>query len=128
MATTLEAPSVGIEMPTEQVLDISSMGEGLKLRDRRGYELTTDHAAEFLDYPEFIVNDEKVDRNRSESHVVYLARAMLGGTFLWEQVNLVLCYLEGNSKPTRLNGNHTCWARLVADEEGLDPKTRCPVQ
>lgn len=116
------------DMPTEEVMDLASMGEGLVLKNRKTVELDTKFAANFLDYPEFVVNDEKVDRNRSDDHVIYLARAMQSGGFLWEQVNLVLCHLEGNSKPTRLNGQHTAWARLVAEEQGLDPKTRCPVQ
>ncbi len=116
------------DMPSESIMDISSMGEGLVLKNRKTVEFDTKFAANFLDYPEFIVNDEKVDRNRSDDHVIYLARAMQSGAFLWEQVNLVLCHLEGSSKPTRLNGQHCSWARLVADEQGLDPKTRCPVQ
>ncbi len=116
------------DMPTEEVMDVASMGEGLVLKNRKTVELDSKFSAQFLDYPEFIINDEKVDRNRSDSHVIYLARAMQAGTFLWEQVNLVLCSLEGSSNPIRLNGQHTCWARLVAEDEGLDPKTRCPVQ
>lgn len=116
------------DMPEESVMDVASMGEGLVLKNRKTVELDSKFAAQFLDYPEFIVNDEKVDRARSDAHVIYLARAMQGGSFLWEQVNLVLCDLPGNSKPTRLNGQHCSWARLVAEDQGLDPKTRCPVQ
>ncbi len=116
------------DMPAEESYDVASMGEGLVLKNRKTVELDSKFAARFLDYPEFIVDDVKVDRNRSDSHVIYLARAMQAGTFLWEQVNLVLCTVAGTSNPTRLNGQHTCWARLVAEDEGLDPKTRCPVQ
>jgi hypothetical protein len=116
------------DMPPEEVCDVASMGEGLTLKNRKTVNLTADFAAEFLDYPEFIVNDQKVDRAKSDSHVIYLARAMQGGSFLWEQVNFVLCDLDGNTKPTRLNGNHTSWARLVADSEGFDPKINCPIQ
>jgi len=129
MASTLEAAALmpDISMPQEEVYDIASLGEGLKMKHRGAFELNSKNAADFLDYPEFIIDDVKVDRNRSDNHVIYLARQMLAGTFLWEQVNLVLCNLPGQ-KPVRLNGQHTAWARLVAEDEGLDPKTRCQVQ
>lgn len=123
-----ERPSLGITMPESEVYDIASMGEGLVLKKRETIELTVDRAAEFLDYPEFMVNDQKVDRERSDRHIITLTRAQLGGTFLWEHVNLVLCKVEGQSKPIRMNGNHTSWARLQADEEGLPKNTSCPVQ
>jgi len=116
-----------IEMPDEPIYDISSLGEGIALRNRRTVEFTTEFAADFLSrYAEFWVNDEKVDRKLSDNHVIYLGREMLSSNFRWEQVNLVIAEVEGTIY--RLNGQHTAWARLYADDEGLDKKTRCPVQ
>jgi hypothetical protein len=122
--TLLRAPL--IEMPSEPIFDTTTIGEGYKLKQRQAVEFTPDFADKFLQFSEFRVGDEKVDRNLQDEHVVRLAREMLGGRFLWEQVNLVTCFCGGIQY--RLNGQHTAWARLVAQDEGLDPKTRCPVQ
>lgn len=116
-----------IDMPSETVYDISSLGEGIVLRNRRTVEFTPEYAANFLEqYAEFWVNDEKVDRKLSEPHVIHLAREMLAGNFRWEQVNLVVAELEGRAY--RLNGQHTAWGRLYADEQGYAKDSRCPVQ
>lgn len=116
-----------VTMPAEEVYPISDLGEGIVLSNRRTIELTVDFAATFLeDNAEFWVNDEKVDRKLGEPHVIHLAREMLAGNFRWEQVNLVVANLDGRA--FRMNGQHTCWARIYADEQGLDKKTRCPVQ
>jgi hypothetical protein len=122
--TLLRAPL--IEMPSEPIFDTTTIGEGYKLKQRQAVEFKPDFADTFLQFSEFRVGDEKVDRNLQDEHVVRLAREMLGGRFLWEQVNLVTCFCGGIQY--RLNGQHTAWARLVAQDEGLDPKTRCPVQ
>lgn len=119
-----------IDMPDEQVYDIGSMGEGIVLRTRGGrknFQLSPENAAKFLNYPEFTVNDTKVDRNLSEAHVVHLAREMLAGNFRWEQVNLVLAEIGGDGQLIRMNGQHCSWARLCADEQGLPKDTNCPV-
>lgn len=123
--STERAP-LTIEYPEEHVYPISELGEGLALRNRRTVELSPAFAATLLEYAEFYVGDAKVDRHLDERHVIYLTREMLGGSFLWEQVNLVICTLEGQDY--RLNGQHTAWARLYADEQGLPKDTRCPVQ
>lgn len=116
-----------IEYPEEEVYSISDLGEGLSLRQRRTVELTPAFASSFLEqYAEFRVGDSKVDRPLDENHVIHLAREMVGKTFLWEQVTLVLGELEG--REYRLNGQHTCWAVLYADEQGLPKETRRPVQ
>lgn len=123
--STERAP-LPIEYPEEHVYPISELGEGLALRNRRTVELTPKFAADFLEYAEFYVGDAKVDRHLDERHVIYLTREMLGGSFLWEHVNLVICNLDG--RDYRLNGQHTCWARLYADEQGLPKENRCPIQ
>lgn len=119
--------SLPIEYPEEEVYSISDLGEGLSLKNRRTVELTPSFASSFLEqYAEFRVGDSKVDRPLDEGHVIHLAREMVGKTFLWEQVTLVLGELEG--REYRLNGQHTCWAVLYADEQGLPKETRRPVQ
>ncbi len=122
----MSAERLPIEYPEEHVYPISELGEGLVLRNRRTVELTPKFAADFLEYAEFYVGDAKVDRHLDERHVIYLTREMVGGSFLWEHVNLVICTLDGREH--RLNGQHTCWSRLYAEEQGLDKETRCPVQ
>ena len=122
--TMLRAPL--IEMPSEPFFDTTTIGEGYKIKQRQTVEFTPDFADKFLQHSEFRVGDEKVDRNLQDEHVIRLAREMLGGRFLWEHVNLVTCFCGGIQY--RLNGQHCSWARLVAHDEGLDPKTRCPVQ
>lgn len=97
-----------IEYPEEEVYSISDLGEGLSLKNRRTVELTPSFASSFLEqYAEFRVGDSKVDRPLDEGHVIHLAREMVGKTFLWEQVTLVLGELEG--REYRLNGQHTCF-------------------
>lgn len=115
------------DFPQEEVYDIASLGEGITLTNRRTMEFDLDAAANFLNrYAEFWVNDSKVDRKLDDQHVIHLAREMLAGNFRWEHVNLVVAKVDGVEY--RLNGQHTAWARILADEEGLDKKTRTPVQ
>lgn len=122
-----EATRLPIEYPEEEVYSIGDLGEGLTLKNRRTVELTPTFAANFLEqYAEFRVGDAKVDRTLDDNHVIHLAREMVGKTFLWEQVTLVLGELEG--REYRLNGQHTTWARLYAEEQGLSKEVRCPVQ
>ena len=116
----------GIELPVEPILDTTQVGEGYKLKSSTTVEFTPDFAEKFLSLSEFVVGDEKLDRNLDNQHAIRLAREMLGGRFLWEQVNLVTCVCDGITY--RLNGQHCSWARLAAHDEGLDPKTRSPVR
>lgn len=126
-AAMIENNRFEVRMPEEEVYPISELGEGIVLVNRRTVEFTTDYAANFLEaHAEFWVGDAKVDRKLEESHVIHLAREMLAGNFRWEQVNLVVATVEGRSY--RMNGQHTAWSRISADLEGLDKKTRCPVQ
>jgi hypothetical protein len=111
-----------IEMPDEVIFDITSLGEGLRLRNRKTVELTEEFASRFLELPEFSNGDEKIDRNLSEDWVVHLAREMEIGTFRWEQVCLAKCTYEG--RDYRMNGQHTAWGRLHVK---LDKDVRTPV-
>lgn len=108
-----------VQMPNEPIYDIASLGEGLTLKKRQTIELTPDFANSFLEHLEFTG-----ERHLMENHVVFLARQMESASFRWELVTLATCWLEG--KQYRINGQHTCWARIYA--ERLSKKARCPVQ
>lgn len=123
----LEELVTGIEMPNEEIHSIAELGEGLTLRQRRNVELTKQFAESFLEIPEFTIGDDKIDRKLTESWVIHIAREMVGGTFRFEQVCLATCTHEG--REVRMNGQHTCWGRLYADEELSKIKGfRAPVQ
>ena len=70
-------------------------------------KVTLDHdlAYELLDLP-----GVKEERNVIDGWVQTLYDCMRQGRFLWERVDLVTCTFD-NVK-YRLNGQHTCWARL----------------
>jgi hypothetical protein len=102
---------------------LRELGEGLALKDRKTVELKEEFANSFLEYAEFSSGDEKIDRKLMMNWVEYLARQMESGSFRWEQVNLITCSFEG--RVYRMNGQHTCWARINAE---LPKGTRTPVQ
>lgn len=97
-------------------LEVSSLGEGLKLVKRESVELDHDLATGHLNLLEF-----GADRPLNNAHVLRLMTAMKRGTFMPEQVMLITCTLDG--KEYRMNGQHTCWARLE-----MPANYRCPVQ
>jgi hypothetical protein len=59
------------------------------------------------------------DRPLNSSHVNLMLKAMLQGTFLWETVNIAVAHCLENDKTFRINGQHTCWSRLEAEDQGL---------
>lgn len=97
-------------------LDVTDLGEGLKLACRLSVELDHELATNILNMVEFS-SDRPLDNN----HVMRLLTAMKRGTFLAEQVQIVTCKFAG--KDYRMNGQHTCWARLEMDED-----LKCPIQ
>ena len=101
----------------EEVIQVSSLGEGLKLVAKTVVELTPSKAEEILTKDVF-----GPDRALDEAHVNKLINAMKRGTFRPEQVQLITCTYKG--KEYRMNGQHTCWARYFLGE----PKYRCPVE
>lgn len=124
-AATLERFQIS-QPPPEELYDISELGDGIVAPKRRTENFTVKFAANFLDsYSEFWVNDEKIDRKLSDSHVQYLAREMVSNNFRWEYVNFVLASVDGHTY--RLNGQHTAWARLLAEDWGL-PDANYPIQ
>lgn len=125
-AATLERFQVS-KPPPEELYDISELGDGIVAPKRRTENFTVNCAANFLDsYAEFWVNDEKIDRKLSDNHIQYLAREMVSNNFRWEYVNFVLAAVDG--RVYRLNGQHTAWARLLADEWGLPRDANYPIQ
>jgi hypothetical protein len=119
--------TMAFEMPLEEIHSIAELGEGLRLLRRRNIEMTIEFANTFLEIPEFAIGDEKIDRKLQEAWVIHLAREMIAGTFRWEQVTLATCNCEG--RKFRMNGQHSAWARLYADEELSKVKgLRTPVQ
>lgn len=116
MTTTETLERTGLTLPDDEIYSITELGTGLKLLKRKNdFELTAENAEKFLRIAEFNLNDEKVDRRLQDDWVIHLAREMIAGTFRWEQVSLATCTLDGHE--VRMNGQHTCWARLQADDE-----------
>src|SRR5436190_8943088 len=103
--------------PTEPIYEISSLGSGLELKSRKTVELTQEFANSFLETAEFTG-----DRPLRTSHVMFLCRQMEAAAFRWEQVNLMTCMWQG--REYRMNGQHTCWARVYAE---LPKGARTPV-
>lgn len=95
-----------------EVLSVTDLGGGLKLLYDKKMQLTHKRANEIItETTEF-----GGDRSLRSKHVKRLTDAMARGTFHWEWVKIVLCRYNGNVY--RMNGQHTCWARLnrPADE------------
>jgi hypothetical protein len=63
------------------------------------------------------------ERGKSDSHTEELSHEMEGGYFCFEHVNLMTA--EFNGVVYRVNGQHTCWARLAkADDPAFSQKVR----
>ena len=96
-----------------ETFDVTSLGEVVRLTKEERVELTHTAAREHLDLAEFV--GERIVR---QHHVDSLTDAMLRGTFRWEWVTLVVarCREAHGGHPAgttfRVNGQHTCWARL----------------
>lgn len=94
----------------EPVFEMGSLGSGLESKGRKVLNLTVEMATHFLELPEFAG-----DRPLNNGHVIFLTRQMKGGLFRWEQVSIITCKCMG--REYRMNGQHTCWARLEIDKE-----------
>lgn len=107
------------EAPEEirnEVLNVTELGDGLKLVATRKVNFSHDEAEKILEHEEFIG-----DRALKNAHVDYLVSSMKRGTFHPEWVNLVVCKFDG--KTWRMNGQHTAWARLEMPKEWPCPVT-----
>lgn len=100
----------------DETIPVASLGSGLKVVARENKELTHSLATELLELEIF-----GPDRPLDDAHVARLQKAMERGTFRPELVQIMVCSLNG--KNYRINGQHTCWARLYTDKS-----YRCPVQ
>jgi hypothetical protein len=95
---------------------VASLGEGLRLVKRETVELDDDLCDRILNLAEL-----PYDRGLKDLHVKKLIKAMESGTFRPEHVILAICRFQGAEY--RINGQHTCWARLYAK---VPAKYRCP--
>jgi len=103
-------------VPTD-VIDIGSLGEKLVLVKNTKVNFTHDLAQRILTYQ--AVPWERELRN---NHVSFLIREMMKDTFLAELATLATCACEEDGKEYRVNGQHTCWARLEITEEEYSAK------
>lgn len=92
------------------VMDVTALGEGLRLVSNRQVDFTREFCERGLnDWHDF--PGERQLRNDRVSEYI---GAMIRGTFMWEQVNIIYCTCLG--KEYRMNGQHTMWARLEAPD------------
>ncbi|TSC78026.1 MAG: hypothetical protein G01um101424_160 [Parcubacteria group bacterium Gr01-1014_24] len=90
--------------PRPAVLNVTGLGDGLKLVATRKLNFTREEAEKLLGHEEFVG-----DRTLKNRHVDYLIQAMERSTFHPEWVSLVVCKHDG--KTYRMNGQHCAWAR-----------------
>lgn len=105
-------------VPTDaEILDVTSLGGGLRLiSDRRVY------FTEALAHSILSMNEFCADRPLRDEHVTYLINAMKRGTFRPEWVKFITC-TGADGKDYRMNGQHCAWARLEMPEKwGADCK------
>jgi len=107
------------ELPQEPVMDIGSLGKGLAPPYKKTIELTREEATRILELPEF-----SGDRPLSDNHVIFLMQQMKKEVFRWEQVQIITCRFNG--REYRMNGQHSCWARLELPPE-MEHGLRTPV-
>lgn len=92
------------------VLDVTSLGNGLKLVETRKVNFTVKEAEALIGMDEFVG-----DRPLKDSHVDYLIQSMKRGTFHPELVNIIVCKYD--VKTYRMNGQHTAWARIYMEAD-----------
>lgn len=73
--------------------------------------LNQTRAFEFLELATF-----PGERPVRERHVQYLYDEMVSGRFLWDNVILATAECSEDNKTYRINGQHTCWARVNLDD------------
>lgn len=64
------------------------------------------------------------ERGLSQTHCDFLAREMKNGTFIPEDVRLVVCDCLEDGKTYRINGQHTCYARVEYMPKDWQPWVR----
>jgi len=93
----------------DKVVPIPSIGDGLRLIKEDRVNFSKEFATKILELEEF-----KPDRSLVTEHVNRLVTAMKRGTFRWEQLQIIVCKLNG--KEYRMNGQHSAWARIYWEE------------
>lgn len=89
-------------------VDFTAAAQGLTVTKNEWVEFTHDLAAQLL--TDEITIPFLGDRKLRQNHVTTLIEHMRRSTFRPEHVSLMTCSFEG--KTYRMNGQHTCWARL----------------
>ncbi len=100
--------------------DVAEIGqfEGIKLVKDEAVPFTFKFAESILEHEEF-----SADRSLDSKHVAKLLDAMRQGAFLAEQATIIVCEYDGVCY--RMNGQHTCWARVYYEENpNYRPKIR----
>lgn len=106
--------SFDVESVPEDVVDVTSLGKGIKLIKTETVKFDRDRANWLL----ISLAEFKGDRILSAQHVRELASAMKRGTFRPEFVSLIVC--KYGRQLYRMNGQHTAWARLSMDDDFED--------
>lgn len=97
---------------TAEIIDITKIGKGLRLKEKKTIMLNRELATWLLEQ----VEDFVAERPLRQRHVNYLAEQMERGSFLPEQVTIVVCELP-DGRMVRMNGQHTSWAILEFKDE-----------
>jgi len=62
------------------------------------------------------------ERPLRENHAIHLATEMEEGNFLWQEAGIAVAKCSWDGQTRRVNGNHTCEARLYLDGKSPDIK------
>jgi hypothetical protein len=113
--TTAPVLNVDDSAATITSADEDGSVERFKQLDRQ-VSLTIDHAAEYVQLPVF-----RGERDVSDAHAQFLLDEMTRKNFNWDLVTLARCEFQGQHY--KINGQHTCWARIAA-RLAADPTVR----
>jgi|10_taG_2_1085330.scaffolds.fasta_scaffold00245_30 hypothetical protein len=83
-------------------------GKGIEFKRSKSIILTSAAAEKHLSHQEV----PEVERHLRESHVYRLMEQMVNRNFRAEEVALGTARVQGDTVVYRVNGQHTCWARL----------------
>ncbi len=104
------------EVPSD-VMDVKSIGKGLKILSQKRSLFTHEMANKFLTMANF-----DGERNLRDRHVIFIAEQMKKGLFRPEIVKLASCMCLADGKEYRINGQHSSWSRLEVSEEEYPPE------
>lgn len=110
----LKCPAATTDRPTVEIPeaidlnDIGSLGGGLRVVSTRKERFNHELAERLLSMADVPCGDRPLN-NR---HVEYLIGTIKRGTFRPELVRFITCVCKEDGKTYRINGQHTCWARM----------------